>query len=111
MNDTDMDFEQIVLKRSELRQLQKAARKGNAPLDKCRALIKMRLMVEEQKFNSGYAPVSTGFAVITDPGNAYLRYIERRMHEHRATRWISVIALVISILALVLQALTQLTTQ
>lgn len=111
MNNTDMNFEQIVLTRSELSQLRKAARKGKAPLAKSQTLITKRLMDEEKTFNPGYAPAFTGFAEINDIGNAYLRYINRRTHENRVTRWLSIIALVISILALALQVLTQLTTQ
>ena len=111
MNSSDMNFEQIVLNRSELKQLCKAARKGKVPLAKSQTLITKRLMDEEKTFNPGYAPAPTGFAEINDAGNAYLRYINRRMHEHRVTRWLSIIALAVSILALALQALTQLATQ
>lgn len=111
MNGTAMDFEHIVLKRSELRQLHKAAKTGKAPLEESRTLTKLKLMTEEKRFHSGYAPESTGFAEINDLGKAYLQYISRRTHEHRVTRWLSIIALAVSILALVLQVLTQLRTQ
>lgn len=104
MNKSNLNFEQIVLSRSELRQLRKSL-KGKALLSKCGYLKDLKLVDEEKVFNAGYMPVSTGFVQINQNGREYLAYIKRRKHEHSVSRWLSIIALVISLLTLLMQVL------
>ena len=96
------DFEQIVLSNSQLRLLKKSAKKKIESC-KCSELKSLRLVEEEKIGKPGYRPEPTGFVTINQTGREYLAYINRRNREHSVTRWLSIIALVISAISLLMQ--------
>lgn len=102
MSNSTLNFEQLVLSKTALRQLRKAA-KGRVSLIKCAGLNDMKLVDEEKANKPGYRPEPTGFVTINQTGREYLAYINRRNREHRITRWLSIIALVISAISLLMQ--------
>lgn len=98
-----MDFEQIVLSRTEL----KALRKSKSSEISCVGidrLVRLHLVDLQYSLNSGRMATPTGFARITDLGIDYLAYINRRFAEYRKTRILSIIAIIISLLSLLIQA-------
>ena len=103
MSSYSLNFEQIVLSNSQVRQLKKSA-KTKIELSKCTELKSLCLVDEEKTGKPGYRPEPTGFVVINQTGREYLAYINRRNREHRITRWLSIIALVISAISLLMQA-------
>lgn len=102
-----ISFEEIALSKRELRFFKRSA-KAKIELSKCPRLKSLQLVDEELQGTKGLMPIHTGMAEINEKGISYLAYIKRRNSEYRATRLISVIALVISLLSLIVQAVMSL---
>lgn len=98
-----MDFEQLVLSTEELNTLRVIAQ---GPVDctsewteRVKTLYDKKLV--EQKVNLAKMEIKSFAYQITTDGKLYLRYIDRRKSEMRFANTMSVLAFVVSVVALI----------
>lgn len=69
-----MDFDKIVLTFKE-RRILRQSQKQDIPVDKCKRLLRLRLVHESRKQSSPYGmPVGTGLCRISNMGRDYILY-------------------------------------
>lgn len=98
---TNPDFSQIVLERRDLRRLKKL-RKQDIPGKFNGSLVQHGFATEVREMpGPGRIPVPTGIITIADAGREYLRYRAQDRFRFFWPQLLSVIAIIISIVALI----------
>lgn len=68
-----MDYSFIALTKAETRILKKSA-KQSVPAEKCKRLLRLKLVYEEEDHVPGYMPVGLGICKISETGIDFLTY-------------------------------------
>lgn len=96
-----MDFSNIVLDNTDYRRLKRCKRHPVAG-DNQGPLCQLGLAYEDQcQPVRGNMPVGTGKIIITHKGRLYLNWRRQDVRRYRLPQWLSIIALIVSIIALI----------
>lgn len=96
------DYDSILLSRKELRTLKLSAHDAVSE-QACSGLLKFGLVdCLVQSDRPGGMPKSIGKCIINDNGMRYLLYRKRNLAKYFALKWTDIIAVAISIIALIL---------
>lgn len=96
-----MDFSKIVLDKADYKRL-KRCRRRPAPGNRHGPLCRLGLAYEARcQPVRGNMPVGTGKISITDEGRLYLNWRKQDVRRYRLPQWISIVALIVSIIALI----------